>query len=431
VSPPVVDLNERLAARAAPPPPEPGGARVRAVIQDLARELSAQAEPIGAAIARRLLLAEERLVDHDDPALAGLATRFAHASVGANLAALAYGMPTETARPTQSSLELFEHLTERDDGLAVLLRSHRLVSAELWQAWAAFTDERVLDRRLHRAVLSLSTRELGAYSDSVCEHLTGAWPEARRRRRRGVGVPVAQLLRRAVFGPRAVAEAALAELGYPVDACHVAIALPPCVGREQLEDVARRVQLACGAPALAAPDPDGMTVWVAFGRDAAAEGLERAPVLRDLKLPVGLGGVGSGLEGFRRTRQQSADALRIALRDEAAGITRYRDVALLAVLCADETRARELARMELGPLAGDDEVAVRLRDTVRTYLAVGESQVATAQRLFVHEKTVKYRLTQAEELLGRKIGERRPELGAALMVHRAFERESSGGALAN
>ena len=59
---------------------------------------------------------------------------------------------------------------------------------------------------------------------------------------------------------------------------------------------------------------------------------------------------------------------------------------------------------------------------MRVYLAAGESQVATAQRLFIHEKTVKYRLTQAEELLGRKIGERRSELGAALMVHRAFER---------
>ena len=101
-------------------------------------------------------------------------------------------------------------MAERDDGLAVLLRSHRAVNAELWQAWAAFSDERVRDRRLHRAVLSLSTRQLAAYADSVCEHLTADWPEARRRRRRGVGVPVEQLVRRAVFGSEPVAEAALA-----------------------------------------------------------------------------------------------------------------------------------------------------------------------------------------------------------------------------
>ena len=434
--PPVVDLEERRAARVAAPPrgwvaaldldAEPESARVHTLIQDLARELSEHVEPIGAAIARLLPLAEPRLVDPDDDTVAGLAARLAQADVGAVLAGLANGVPTDAARPTQPSIALFEHLAERDDGLAVLLRSHRAVSAELWQVWAAFSDERVRDRRLHRAVLSLSTRQLAAYADSVCEHLTTDWPEARRRRQRGLGVPVEQLVRRAVFGSEPAAEAALAELRYPLDACHVAVALPPSVDRERLEDLARRLKLACSAPTLAAPDPGGMTIWVAFGRAGAAEGLERARVLGDLEVPVGLGEVGTGLDGFRRSRQQSADALRIAQLEDAAGVTRYRDVALLAVLCADESRAQELARVELGPLAGDDEVATRLRETLRVYLAAGESQVATAQRLFIHEKTVKYRLTQAEELLGRKIGERRSELGAALMVHRAFE-----GPLAN
>jgi DNA-binding PucR family transcriptional regulator len=110
----------------------------------------------------------------------------------------------------------------------------------------------------------------------------------------------------------------------------------------------------------------------------------------------------------------------VATLSGAAGITRYRDVALLVVLLADETRARGLARVELGPLIGDDDVAVRLRETIDAYLTSGESQVATARRLFIHEKTVKYRLRQAEELLGCKISERRSELAAALVVHRVF-----------
>ncbi len=432
MSPPVLDFSERLAARAAVAPrdwvatldphTEPEGARVHALVQDLARELSAHGELIGDAIARRLPFAEPRLMDPDDPALAHLAARVAHADVGAVLAGLANGVPTEAARPTQPSIALFEQLAERDDGLAVLLRSHRAVNAELWQVWAAFSDERVRDRRLHRAALSLATRQLAGYADSVCEHLTADWPEARRRRQRGLGVPVEQLVRRAMFGSEPVAEAALTALGYPLDAYHVAVALPPSVDRDQLDDLARRLKLTCGAPALAAPDTDWMTIWVAFGRPAAAVGLERACALSDLGLPVGIGAADAGLDGFRRTRQQAADALRIASLGETTGVTCHRDVALLAVLCADEARARELVRVELGPLAGDDDVATRLRETVRVYLAAGESQVATAQRLFIHEKTVKYRLTQAEELLGRKVGDRRSELSAALMVHRAFEK---------
>ena len=67
-------------------------------------------------------------MDADDPTLASLATRFAQTNVGAMLAALAYGMATDAARPTQSSLDLFEHMAERDDGLAVVLRSHRAVN---------------------------------------------------------------------------------------------------------------------------------------------------------------------------------------------------------------------------------------------------------------------------------------------------------------
>jgi DNA-binding PucR family transcriptional regulator len=54
------------------------------------------------------------------------------------------------------------------------------------------------------------------------------------------------------------------------------------------------------------------------------------------------------------------------------------------------------------------------------YLEAGESQVVTAERLFVHQKTVKYRLHQAEELLGHTIAERRFELVAALMIREAL-----------
>jgi DNA-binding CsgD family transcriptional regulator len=405
--PPVLDFGERLAVRRA---------RSQSPIQDLARELAADADRVAAALWAHVLASDERIADPDDPTVEALAERCVDSTAGAMLSGLAYGVPMDAARPTDASIALLERLAERDDGLAIALRVQRLLSEALWQAWAAFTDERIGDRATHRALLAASTGQLAAYTDCVCEQLTGAWPDARRRRRQGVDVPVAELVSRAVFGGAEAAAAALARLGYPADGFHLALALPAGVGREELENLARRLKLACTVSTLA----DGSTVWVGFARATAAADLERARPLLELAGPVGMGEAGEGLDGFRRTRQQAADALRVATLSGAAGVTRYQDVALLAVLCADETRARDLARMELGPLAGADEVAVRLRDTVRAYLAAGESQVATAQRLFIHEKTVKYRLTQAEELLGRKIGERRSELAAALMVHRAF-----------
>ena len=145
-----------------------------------------------------------------------LATRFAQANVGAALAALANGMPTDAAGPTQPSIALFEHMAERDDGLAVLLRSHRTVNAELWQAWAAFSDERVRDRRLHRArALALDPAARGVRRQRLRAPdrrvAGGAAPAAARR----AASPSSSSCAGPSSGASPVAEAALAELGYP------------------------------------------------------------------------------------------------------------------------------------------------------------------------------------------------------------------------
>jgi hypothetical protein len=407
--PPVLDFGERLALRRARP---------HAPVEDLAAELAADMERVAAALTRHVLSAEPSLVDADDPTLATLAARFVHSTVGAMLSALAYGIPAEAARPTGASIALLERLAECDDGLVVALRAQRLLHDELWQTWATFTDQRVEDRAPYSSLLAASTRQLAAYTDAVCKRLTDAWPETRRRRRRGLDLSVEELIGRAIFGAPEPAVDALATLGYPADGLHLAIAVRAEGERDGLDSLARRLKLACGTPTVT----DGATIWISLTRATTAEFVERASPLRELRVPVGIGDPGTGLEGFRRTREQALGALRVATLRAQSATARYRDVALVAVLCADERRARELARLELGPLAADDDVAVRLRATIGAYLETGESQVAAAQRLFIHEKTVKYRLRQAEELLGCKISERRAEIGAALMIHRTLNR---------
>jgi hypothetical protein len=427
----VLDFTEALAARGAAPqrgwlaalqleadPAEQ--ARARRLIGGLAGELSSHIDELAAALTQCVLEGETRLVESHDPAAATLVAQFARSTAGSMLAALAYGSPSNAASPTHASRSLFEWLAERDDGLAIALRAHRLLTAELWQIWAAFAAER-LKRSSYRSVLSSSTAQIAEYADSVAEQLAAAWADTRRRRRRGIAVPVEELVRRALHGSPGDAAAALEQLGYPPEGCHLAVALPASAERDQLEQLSKRLRLACTASTLVASEPETATIWLAIPRSALATPVERTRPLLDHKGPIGLGAAGSGIEGFRRTFQQAGDALRMAMLSGTEGVTRYRDVALLAVLCADEVRARELVRAVLGPLAGEDRAATRLRSTVSAYLVAGESQVAAARRLFIHEKTVKYRLGQAEALLGYKIGERRAELSAALMIHRAYE----------
>jgi DNA-binding PucR family transcriptional regulator len=67
---------------------------------------------------------------------------------------------------------------------------------------------------------------------------------------------------------------------------------------------------------------------------------------------------------------------------------------------------------EFGALAGER----LLSETLLAYLDCGQDHTATAARLGVHRHAVSRRLTRAEELLGRPLGERRRELEAAVLI---------------
>jgi DNA-binding PucR family transcriptional regulator len=82
----------------------------------------------------------------------------------------------------------------------------------------------------------------------------------------------------------------------------------------------------------------------------------------------------------------------------------------------DPEQARAFVLRELGNLAAGDDTTLRLAATVRAYLDEHANRSRTAKRLGVHENTIKYRIRQAEEILGRKIDERHLELRVALTL---------------
>ena len=124
-----------------------------------------------------------------------------------------------------------------------------------------------------------------------------------------------------------------------------------------------------------------------------------------------------GLAGFVRSHREAAAARRVwLLAARARGVTSYGDVDLLALLTLDVERARRLVDAELGPLAADDDPALRLRATLRVYLGEAHSFAAAARQFGVHENTVKYRVRQCEEVLGGAAGERSLRLAAALVL---------------
>lgn len=62
-----------------------------------------------------------------------------------------------------------------------------------------------------------------------------------------------------------------------------------------------------------------------------------------------------------------------------------------------------------------------MRETLLVHLDNGCRQSRAAEILHVHPKTVSYRLTQAEELLGRPLTDNVLEVGAALVIAQVLQ----------
>jgi DNA-binding PucR family transcriptional regulator len=136
---------------------------------------------------------------------------------------------------------------------------------------------------------------------------------------------------------------------------------------------------------------------------------------------VAIGVPGPGLAGFRQSHREAVEAQRVAVaRGSDDIVTAYADVELVSLVSGNEPGVRALVARELGAHAGDEKGLDRVRETLAAYLDHGGSVEATASTLVVHKNTIRYRLAQAEELVGHPLSERRTELALALRCFDAF-----------
>ena len=100
------------------------------------------------------------------------------------------------------------------------------------------------------------------------------------------------------------------------------------------------------------------------------------------------------------------------------GLNQWNGVAILSRVGMSENpdAARHLVERELGKLAAPDPGLDIVRETLSHYLRNGSNIVLTASELYVHRNTVRYRLDQAEQLVGHPLTERRTEMDVALRL---------------
>ena len=165
-----------------------------------------------------------------------------------------------------------------------------------------------------------------------------------------------------------------------------------------------RLTAAAGARGVALLDnPDGSTnvLWSFPARPPC--GL--TDVLRSVERPrhtvLALGPVGHDACGLRQSVLGARQTRVVATRRRVADVSCYDEVALLALLLADEDSAGRFVRGVLAGLTGRDSKSAAVRETLAAYLRHGRGRTAAAQELRLAANTVAYRVKQAEDALGR------------------------------
>jgi DNA-binding response OmpR family regulator/sugar diacid utilization regulator len=140
---------------------------------------------------------------------------------------------------------------------------------------------------------------------------------------------------------------------------------------------------------------------------------------------IGLGRLVTHWQKWPRSANEAERALRWVLSNAQVSISYYGDLGSERLLAAvnDREELRRFHEEQLGPLiAYDNEREGELRHTLETFFANGGQLSRTAQKLYIHSNTLKYRLDQIATLTGRD--PRHPNVALdfqlALKIHNMF-----------
>jgi DNA-binding PucR family transcriptional regulator len=333
------------------------------------------------------------------------------------------GRPPEEATPPPDALEHVRQYIRHRVAIDTLLRAYHVGHSRFFENWVAGVHEEVGDPEWLARAVELGARWTFDYVQALSRGLVSAYTEERELWVRSAAAGRAETVRALLDGEPVDPRLAASRLRYELDRHHIAYIVWRDEGSAAQDDYGllenTALQLAqdagAGRPLVVALDGHVVHAWAG----------SRAPMTMAIagvpgSMRVAIGSSAAGLEGFRTSHVEAVQARRVAqlARSRPGSVTRYEDVALTALASVDMELARDLVARELGPLAEQDDDTVRLAATLRVYLEEQASPRRTAQRLGVHENTVKNRVRTIREVLGHAPEQRVAELLVALRLAR-------------
>jgi hypothetical protein len=319
--------------------------------------------------------------------------------------------------PSQAE-DLAMSLARRGHDLVVLLKIYRVGQQSTFEFFNEFIEASDEGAPPRDEVLVFMWSRAGHWIDDAIETLIEAFVAERQRLQEGAAARRAEQIE-ALLGDSPPAEDLSGSLGHALNQWQTAYILWAPDAESATSDAmplaARAIADALGAapPLTMVAGSRELWCWVAtpsrpdLSKLAAVE-----PTLGGLHAAVGL--PGKGVPGFRASHAEALAAQRLALSAvPASALVRYDDVELLCLLSGQGDLARRMVEREIGPLAGADKNLALVRETLLAYLTTLNVE-ATADQLFVHKNTVRYRMARAEELLGHPLSERSTQVELAL-----------------
>jgi len=296
-----------------------------------------------------------------------------------------------------------------------LLRTYRIGEAAIWQIILSELAKRADGAADLALAVERCAEVMFGYVDVALGLAEETYAAERERFARSSAALRAETIAAILSGRVTDAHAAGARLRHDLSRTHVGVWAwlehPPEHGdpyallEAAVGELAHGARL--GAPLVQPLGTHAVAGWIsaAGAIDAERLGAVRLDPEAFPAVMIAIGEPAAGLEGFRTTHAQASSARRVAslARRHPGQVTRFARVELQALVSGDLDRVREFVQRELGPLAAGDDTTLRLAATLRSYLDEHASRSRAAARLGVHENTVRYRIKQIEELLGRSV----------------------------
>jgi hypothetical protein len=336
----------------------------------------------------------------------------------------------DQVQPPYATVNYAREFVMRGVPLESMVRAYHIGHAVFFERWVGWLRPRIEDPEVLANVIEAGALWTFRYLQALTRDLIGHYAVERERWVRNAASLRADTVRALLVGEDIDAASASRRLRYELDRRHLAFVVwidesdhddgPIGALEQQASELAS--ELGAPRPLLVPLGSQLIGGWIASPNDAPATSTTvQPPALAALGEPA------SGVAGFCQSHRQAISARRVARLAHArpGTITRYSDIAIIALASVDEQAAHEFVATELGPLARRDDDTLRLAATLRAYLEEHASPRRTARRLGVHENTIKNRVRAIEELRGRPSDQQVAETLLALRLARLTDHDQS------